>query len=87
MEDPEFVRQYVVNLAMGLKAAIMLLNPSRIVIGGGISKAGEKLFVPLRSELGRQITAWSRARVDVVPAELADDSVLFGALELARQKR
>lgn len=85
MEDPEFVARYVVDLALGLKACIMLLNPARIVIGGGISKAGDRLFVPLRAELRRQITAWSAARIDVVPAALGDDSVLYGALELAKR--
>jgi glucokinase len=84
LELPEFVRHYVVDLALGLKACIMILNPARIVIGGGIAKAGDKLFVPLREELRRQITAWSRARIDVVAAELGDDSVLYGALELAK---
>ena len=83
MEDAAFVSAYVVDLARGLKAAIMLLNPARIVIGGGIAKAGDSLFVPLREELRRQITAWSQARVDVVPAVLTDDSVLYGALALA----
>jgi len=83
MLDPEFVSDYVVNLALGLKACIMLLNPARIVIGGGISKAGERLFGPLRAELRRQITNWSGARIDVVPAALGDDSVLYGALALA----
>lgn len=86
LTDAAFVREYVVDLALGLKAAIMLLNPARIVIGGGISKAGDRLFVPLREELGRRITAWSKARVDVVPAALSDDSVLFGALALARSQ-
>jgi glucokinase len=84
LQEPEFVRGYVADLARGLKACIMLLNPVRIVIGGGISKAGDALFVPLRGELGRQITDWSRARIDVVPAALGDDSVLWGALELAK---
>lgn len=84
MADPEFVERYVVDLALGLKTAIMLLNPGRIVIGGGISKAGDALFVPLRKELRRQVTSWSRARIDVVPAKLADDSVLYGALALTR---
>jgi len=84
LRDPAFVRRYVADLALGLKACIMLLNPARIVIGGGISKAGEALFSPLREELGRQITAWSRARIDVVPAALGDDSVLWGALALAK---
>jgi glucokinase len=87
MQDPEFVRRYVVDLTLGLKAGIMLLNPARIVIGGGISKAGDALFVPLREELGRQMTAWSQARRDVAPAALGDDSVLYGALALAGTMR
>jgi glucokinase len=85
LADPAFVRRYVVDLARGLKAAIMILNPARIVIGGGIAKAGEALFGPLRQELREQVPAgWSHARIDVVPAELGDDSVLWGALALAR---
>jgi glucokinase len=81
--EPAFVERYVEDLALGLKAAIMLLNPARIVIGGGIAKAGDRLFVPLRAALKRHITDWSRARVDVVPAALGDDSVLWGAAALA----
>jgi glucokinase len=84
LQNEEFVRLYVVNLARGLKAALMLLNPARIVIGGGISKSGDHLFVPLREELNRQMTAWSKARRDVVPAQLQDDSVLYGCLALAQ---
>ena len=83
MQDSAFVERYVVNLALGLKAAIMLLNPARIVIGGGIANAGDRLLVPLRAELGRQMTAWSGARVDMVAAQLGDDSVLWGAAALA----
>jgi glucokinase len=85
LQDPEFVSRYVADLARGLKAAIMLLNPARIVIGGGIAKAGDRLFVPLREELRRQVTSWSRARIDVQPAALGDDSVLYGALVLAKE--
>ncbi len=83
LQDPAFVVRYVVHLAQGLKAAIMLLNPASIVIGGGIAQAGERLFSPLRAELRRQVTSWSQARLDVVPAELGNDSVLWGALALA----
>ena len=85
LSDPQFVQHYVIDLARGLKTALMVLNPHRIVIGGGISKAGDALFIPLRAELNRQMTAWSKARRDVVPAQLGDDSVLYGALVLARQ--
>jgi glucokinase len=86
LQDPEFVARYVVDLAQGLKAAIMLLNPARIVVGGGIAQAGDRLFLPLRAELRRQVTNWSRARLDVVPAALGDDSVLWGALALAEEE-
>jgi len=82
--DPAFVERYVVDVARGLKTAVMLLNPARIVIGGGIAKAGETLFGPLRAELRRQVTGWSMARLDVVPAALGDDSVLWGGLALAQ---
>src|SRR5271166_835406 len=85
LRDPSFVERYVVDVALGIKAAIMLLNPQRIVLGGGISDAGDLLFVPLRAELGRRITDWSRARVDVVPPALGSDSVLYGALALAER--
>ena len=83
IQDPAFVERYVVHLALGLKAAIMLMNPARIVLGGGIAKAGDTLLVPLRAELGRQMTSWSGARVDVAAARLGDDSVLWGGLALA----
>jgi len=85
MQDAAFVERYVVDLALGLKACIMLLNPARVVIGGGISKAGEALFGPLRAQLRKAITGWSAARIDVAPAELGDASVLYGALALAKE--
>jgi glucokinase len=83
MQRPGFVREYVVDVARALKACIMLLNPARILIGGGIGKAGDALFIPLRGEVARQIPAWSGARLDIRPAMLGDDSVLYGALGLA----
>jgi glucokinase len=83
--DPDFVSRYVVHLAQGLKSSLMFLNPERVVIGGGISEAGDTLFIPLREELDRQMTSWSRARRDIIPAALVGDTVLWGALVLVRE--
>ncbi len=83
--DRDFVSRYVIHLAQGLKNTIMFLNPARIVIGGGISRAEDALFLPLRQELDRQMTSWSKARIDVVPASLGGESVLWGALQLVRE--
>lgn len=86
LRDPAFVRNYVIPLARGLKNCIMFFNPARLIIGGGIAKAGDALFIPLREELNRQMPPWSKARIDLVPAGLGSYSVLWGALELARQE-
>lgn len=85
LADDAFRAGYVPWLARGLRVALMLLNPERIVIGGGLSKAGETLFADLRAELARQTPASLPARIDVRPAALGDDSVLWGALALAQE--
>lgn len=81
-EDPAFVRRYVVDLALGIKAAIMMLNPACVVLGGGITRSSQLLFGPLREELKRQMPPWSQALVDVRPAGLGGDHVLWGAMAL-----
>jgi len=35
-------------LGVGISSACNLLNPGIVVIGGGLSEAGEQLFAPLR---------------------------------------
>ena len=84
LKSPVFVMKYVVYLAQGLKNTIMFLNPAMIVLGGGISRAGDALFIPLRKELSRQMTSWSKASINVQPASLRDESILWGALKLAQ---
>ncbi len=85
LQDSAFRAGYVADLARGLRAALMLLNPERVLIGGGLSKAGEALFSDLRAELARQIPPSLPIRVDVRPAALGDQSVLWGARFLAEE--
>ncbi|MEM8530057.1 MAG: ROK family protein [Chloroflexota bacterium] len=84
LQSETSLQTYVVHLAWGIKAVILLLNPACIVIGGGISKAGTALFGSLQQALHDCIPSWSGARIDVRPAALGDDSVLYGALALAQ---
>ncbi len=56
-----------------------------VVIGGGVAKAGEVLFGPLRSALA-EFTGLSFIRdLRVCPAELGGDAGLIGAAVLADQ--
>jgi glucokinase len=71
----------VAGLATALAAAVMLLDPARIVLGGGIAHAGDALLDPLRRELSARLV------VDhppvVVLAELGDLAGCVGAGLLA----
>ncbi|GAB2479722.1 ROK family protein [Jatrophihabitans fulvus] len=68
-------------LARGLAAATTLLDPARIVVGGGLASAGEALLAPLRERLAAQL-AW-RAAPDLVAAQLGDAAGRHGAALLA----
>jgi glucokinase len=72
-------------VAFALTQAITLLAPRRIVIGGGVSLAGQKLwFSPIRRLIDRDVFEPFRGRFDIVPAALGEEVVVHGALALAR---
>jgi glucokinase len=66
---------------------ITLLCPRRIVIGGGVSLIGEKLFFePLRKQVAKRVFKPFAGVTDIVPAALGEAVVVHGALALARQR-
>ncbi len=72
-------------VAFALTQAITLLAPRRIVIGGGLSLAGEKLwFDPIRRLIDHDVFESFRGRFDIVPAALGEEVVVHGALAIAR---
>jgi glucokinase len=81
-----FLRQATDDLALALNHVITLLCPRRIVIGGGVSLIGEKLFfAPLRDAVARSTFAPFAGLTEIVPAALGEEVVLHGAIELAKQ--
>ena len=73
-------------LADAICAAIVLVCPRRVVIGGGVSLLGEDLiFAPLRRLIAERVFPPFAGLTDVVPAELGEAVVVHGALALARQ--
>ncbi|PWI16377.1 sugar kinase [Streptomyces sp. Act143] len=82
--DPEAqaVWQNAVDaLADGLVTALTLLDPSTLIIGGGLAEAGETLFTPLRDAVRQRITF--QKLPSVVPAALGDTAGCLGAGLLA----
>ena len=68
-------------LGLGIGNAVNLINPELVVVGGGVSKSGERYWRRLR-EVCRG-AARSQARLTLVPAALGDDAPLWGAVALA----
>ncbi|MDY6845836.1 MAG: ROK family protein [Chloroflexota bacterium] len=72
-------------LGLGVANYLVIFNPSIVIFGGGVSKAGDSLFKPMRETI--QKTALSKhylADLVITTAELDDNAGLYGALALAR---
>ena len=68
------------NFAIALCNVIALLNPDRIVVGGGVSLMGEVFFGPLRAAVAEGVFKPYARNYEIVPAGLGEDVVLVGAL-------
>lgn len=66
-------------LGIALAGVINFMNPEVIVIGGGVSKAGEPLFRAARTTVIRRAMAPSVKCVEIVPAKFGDDAGVVGA--------
>ncbi|MFD3654629.1 ROK family protein [Streptomyces sp. NPDC058620] len=66
-------------LAAAIAATIALVELDLVVIGGGVSQAGETLFGPLRRRMDEYAVLDFARNVPIVPAGLALDAGLIGA--------
>ncbi len=72
-------------LGHGVSNVINLLNPQRVILGGGVTKAGELLFGPVRRYAARWTMPELFQAVEIVPAALGDDVGICGAIALAME--
>ena len=72
-------------LGRGLASLTAAFDPEVIIVGGGVSEAGELLLGPAREALGRTLTGRGfRPEPSIVRAELGPDAGFVGAADLAR---
>ena len=73
-------------LGEGIADLADVLDPAAVVVGGGVSEAGELLLAPARRAYEARLTAGAhRPHLTIVAAELGNDAGLIGAADLARQ--
>lgn len=68
-------------LAIGLTHLTLSVDPEVIIIGGGLSRAGDTLLQPLRDAMAKYLT-W-RPVPRIVKAQLGDEAGRLGALLLS----
>ena len=76
------VAQALDQLAIAVTNAILLVDPQRIIVGGGISTAGDLLLKPLQERVSTLLDA---APPEFVVGKLGPDAALLGAAAFAAQ--
>ena len=72
-------------LGVGLANLVAAFDPDCLVVGGGVSAAGDRLLEPARTALQRTLVgAAHRVVPPVLPATLGPEAGLIGAADLAR---
>ena len=66
-------------IGIGLASVVNLLNPEKIIIGGGVAAAGDLLLNPIKENLIKRAMPIAGAAVEIVPAQLGNSAGVIGA--------
>ena len=80
------IREAARWLARALLMVIRVVNPEKIVLGGGVSQAGVVLLSPVREFLEELGSPSIRYSTEIVLAELGTYSPLYGAAAMALER-
>ena len=74
-------------LGEGVASLAAVLDPAVVVVGGGVSAAGDLLLEPIRAAFARELTGRGhRPLAEVRLARLGNRAGLIGAADLARHR-
>ena len=73
-------------LGAGVASIINILNPEMVVIAGGVTRAGDQLFTPLRAEVRRRAFKAAQECCQIVPAALPNVAGVVGAAAVFKRE-
>jgi len=82
-EAREIIETAMIYLGVGMANLVNVLNPQVLVIGGGLTKMGPRLFDPVRRAVDRQAFPATASAVEIKRAELGEEVGLLGAAAVA----
>ena len=66
-------------IGIGLASVINLLNPEKVIIGGGVAASGDYLINPIRETVKKRAMKIAGETVEIVPAQLGNTAGVIGA--------
>ncbi|MEX2583337.1 MAG: ROK family protein [Gemmatimonadota bacterium] len=82
----EVMKETARFLGAGIASIINVLNPEMVVIAGGVTRAGDHLFTPLRAEVRRRAFRAAEERCRIVSGELPGTAGVVGAAAVFKQE-
>ncbi|MCL6446524.1 MAG: ROK family protein, partial [Alicyclobacillus sp.] len=82
----QIVRDAAHWLGYGLSLCAVTINPDAIVIGGGVSKAGEMWLAQVREAFSEYSLQLVEDAANIQLAQLGNDAGVIGAARLVAQK-
>src|SRR3954471_1056180 len=76
----EIVRDTARYLGVGIANLLNVINADVVVVAGGVTKAGDALFTPLRAEVRRRAFRPAVEATRIVPGELPGTAGVIGAV-------
>jgi len=77
----EIIDQILQRFAIGVANAVILFNPDLLIIGGGISRAGDILLEPLKKEISKLVPITPQIMI----TKIEDRAPIIGAWDLVNR--
>ncbi|ONN26936.1 glucokinase [Thermosipho affectus] len=78
--------EVVEALAIGITSFIHIFNPEVIIIGGGVSRAGDILFNPLKKRVDELVMPSFKNTYEIIQSPLVENAGILGAASIVLQR-
>ena len=83
----KFWEEAATHIGNNLVGVVNLLNPQRIVIGGGVSNNHQFLFKTINAVIRKRAMPTQAAMVKIIRAQLGNDAGILGAQVLVNEQK